>query len=187
MPSHERRFNRGTAVATRFRLLSCFTLLLCAGGVSAQGAPPQQCADKPGFGDWDFWVGEWNVYSNDDARQLQGTNSITKHHGECLIKESWLSVQGTGGFSINYYNPVKDEWRQTWVANGYAIDCTGGLDDNGAMVLEGHLYNYATSTTSKFRGIWTPQTDGSVIQHFDIHNAGDDTWSVWFEGLYVPK
>jgi hypothetical protein len=161
--------------------------LLLSGNALAQNAPPPQCADKPGFGDWDFWVGEWNVYSNDEARQLQGSNSITKHHGECLIKESWLSAQGTGGFSINYYNPVRDEWRQTWVANGYAIDYTGGLDDNGAMVLEGHLYNYATGTASKFRGIWTPQADGSVIQHFDIHNAADDTWSVWFEGLYVRR
>lgn len=174
-------------MAVQLRFLVSIALLLMSAGALAQDAPPPQCADKPGFGDWDFWVGEWNVYSNDEARQLQGTNSITKHHGDCLIKESWQSVRGTGGFSINYYNPVKDEWRQTWVANGYAIDYTGGLDDAGAMVLEGHLYNYATSADSKFRGIWTPQEDGSVIQHFDIHNAEDDTWSVWFEGLYVPK
>lgn len=169
------------------RCLVLVTFLIISSGAFGQSAGQSPCSGGPGFGDWDFWVGEWSVYSNDESRQLQGTNSITKHHGGCLIKEAWTSVQGTGGFSINYYNPVRDEWRQVWVANGYSIDYAGGLNDEGAMVLEGHLFNYATNTASRFRGIWTPKADGSVVQRFEIHNAENDTWSVWFEGLYVPK
>ena len=55
----------------------------------------------------------------------------------------------------------------------------------GAMVLEGHIYNYRQAQKTAFRGIWTPQDDGSVIQHFDIYNVADEEWNVWFEGLYV--
>ncbi|MEM8815124.1 MAG: hypothetical protein AAGE85_04815 [Pseudomonadota bacterium] len=149
------------------------------------GTPPPACSEAAGFGDFDFWVGEWKVYSNDDQRQFAGDNSISKHHGDCLIKENWRGAGGSAGFSINYYNSVTDEWRQVWVANGYSIDYTGGLDESGAMLLEGSLYNYAQESKTPFRGIWTPQADGSVVQRFEIHDAETDGWTLWFEGLYI--
>jgi hypothetical protein len=145
------------------------------------------CEDNPGFDDFDFWVGEWNVYTNDEARKFAGTNSITKHHANCLLKESWVDTAGNDGFSINYYNPLRSEWRQVWVANGYSIDYTGGLNDKGAMVLEGHLDSYGPGTSQPFRGIWTPQDNGDVVQHFDVLNPETGEWDVWFEGRYVRK
>ena len=160
---------------------------MTSAGAQSSAPPPQVCTTEPGFADFDFWVGEWSVYSNDDERNLLGRNSITKHHGDCLIKESWQSETGGAGFSMNYYNSVRKEWRQVWVANGYAIDYSGGLNDDGAMVLEGAIYNYAQNAETPFRGIWTPQDDGSVIQHFDIFDAANDRWTVWFEGLYVKS
>ena len=107
---------------------------------STPPAPPQPfCENNPGFDDWNFWVGEWNVYSNDDNRTFAGTNSIKKEYSNCLMTETWQGASGGSGFSINYYNAVKAEWRQVWVANGYSIDYTGGLNDAGAMVLEGFI------------------------------------------------
>jgi hypothetical protein len=155
----------------------------------AQDAPqaPRFCEENPGFADWDFWVGEWNVHSNDDNQTLLGTNSITKHHANCLIKESWTGADGNGGFSVNYFNPVRKQWRQVWVANGYAIDYTGGLDDKGQMVLEGEIDYYQPGTSTPFRGIWTPKGNGDVVQRFEIYNGESDEWQVWFEGLYVRK
>ena len=150
-------------------------------------APPPFCETAEGFSDFDFWVGEWNVYSNDDEHQFAGTNSITKHYNNCLIKETWQGAGGGGGFSINYYNAVTDVWRQVWVANGYSIDYTGGLNENGAMVLEGEIYGYRSGNATPFKGTWTPQADGSVVQHFDIYDAANDIWNVWFEGLYIRK
>ena len=118
-----------------------------------------------GFADWDFWVGEWNVYSNDAARTFQGTNSITKHYNNCLLMETWQGAGGSGGFSINYFNPVKDEWRQVWVANGYSINYTGELNEDGAMALVGEIYGYTTGAATPFRGTWSANEDGSVVQH----------------------
>ena len=154
----------------------------------AQTPPAPFCENNEGFDDWDFWVGEWNVYTNDEARQFAGTNSITKHYNNCLLQENWVSAGGGGGgFSINYFNPNKDEWRQVWVANGYSIDYTGGLNEAGAMVLEGEIFNYQRGANTRFRGIWTAEENGDVIQHFDIHDAEKDDWKVWFEGRYVNK
>jgi len=153
-----------------------------------QPAPPKSiCETMKSFNDFDFWLGEWNVYSNDDARQFQGANSITKHHKNCLVMENWTSAQGGTGSSMNYYDAVEDQWRQLWVAGGYSIDYTGGLDESGAMVLNGKINYYNTGKSHAFRGKWTPNTDGSVRQLFEQQDPESQEWSVWFDGLYVRK
>lgn len=156
--------------------------------VSEEPAQPVAvCESNKSFGDFDFWLGEWNVYSNDDKRQLQGTNSISKRHENCLIMENWTNLQGGTGSSMNYYDPVEDQWRQLWVAGGYSIDYTGGLDASGSMVLNGRINYYQTGKSHAFRGRWTPNTDGSVRQFFEQQNPESQEWSVWFDGLYVKQ
>jgi hypothetical protein len=148
---------------------------------------PASCTDQVGFSDFDFWVGEWKVYSNDDKRLFFGDNSITKHHGDCLLMENWRSAGGGGGFSVNYFNPVTREWRQVWVSNGYSIDYTGGLNDAGVMVLTGLIYDYSKKQPSEFRGSWTPVDAEQVIQKFEIFDSESKSWKLWFEGLYVRQ
>jgi hypothetical protein len=153
----------------------------------APQAPPTFCEDNPEFDQWDFWLGEWKVYANDETQTFAGTNTIAKHHANCLITETWVDVAGNGGFSINYYNPVRKLWRQVWVSNGYSIDYAGGLNDKGQMVLIGELDNYAANNSAPFRGFWTPQENGDVIQRFEAYDAENDKWNVWFEGRYVKQ
>jgi hypothetical protein len=172
---------------------ACLALVLAfgqSGTAIAQDAPEiskTYCEDNDGFSEWDFWVGEWTVYANDEARTRVGTNSITKHYANCLIKETWVDINGNGGFSVNYYNPVRSQWRQVWVSNGYSIDYTGGLNEEGQMVLEGEIDNYQPNNSQRFRGTWTAQENGDVIQRFEAHDAETDKWTVWFEGRYVRK
>ena len=149
-------------------------------------APPKPvCESLKSFNDFDFWVGEWNVYANNDERQLQGTNSITKHHKNCLIMENWTNLQGGTGSSMNYYDAVEDQWRQLWVAGGYSIDYTGSLNESGSMVLTGKINYYKTGKSQAFRGTWTANTDGSVRQFFEQQDPESQEWTVWFDGLYV--
>lgn len=151
-------------------------------------APPKSiCESNPHFDDFDFWLGEWNVYSNDESRDFQGTNSITRHHGNCLIMENWTNSQGGTGSSMNYYDVVEDRWRQLWVAGGYSIDYSGGLDESGSMVLSGKINYYNSGKSQPFRGKWTPKPDGSVRQFFEQQDLETGEWSVWFDGLYVRR
>ncbi len=164
-------------------------LLVATDRVFAQESTPTTpnfCQENPGFNDWDFWVGEWKVYSNDEARTFLGENSITKHYENCLIKETWSSAAG-GGFSVNYFNPVKRQWRQVWIANGNSIDYVGGLNDQGHMFLEGEIYDYAANTSAPFRGLWAAEENGDVIQRFEMFNADTQEWGIWFEGRYVRQ
>jgi hypothetical protein len=155
----------------------------------AEAPPPVEsvCESMKGFSDFDFWVGEWNVYSNDEKRTLLGSNLITKHHKNCLIMENWTSVRGGKGSSMNYYDPIEDQWRQLWVAGGYSIDYTGGLNEAGAMFLEGRINYYTPDTSQPFRGTWTPNEDGSMRQFFEQLDPKTRAWTVWFDGLYVKK
>jgi len=145
------------------------------------------CETAERFNDFDFWVGEWNVYSNDEKRNFQGTNSITKHHKNCLVMENWTSAQGGTGSSMNYYDAVEDQWRQLWIAGGYSIDYTGGLDGSGSMVLSGRINFYKTGKSHDFRGRWTAAADGSVRQLFEQKDPQTGEWGVWFDGLYVRR
>ena len=174
----------------RLKIAFAVTILSLSSALFAQNAPQLSqtfCEDNPGFSDWDFWVGEWEVYSNNEQRQRLGSNTVAKEYANCLITETWVDVQGNGGFSINYWNPVRGVWRQVWVSNGYSIDYSGGLNDQGEMVLEGEIDSYQPGTSGKFRGIWRPESNGDVIQRFEAWDAENERWNLWFEGRYVRK
>ena len=170
-------------------VLSCFTTATLAQGQAAESpaTPEPVCESATGFSEFDFWLGEWDVYSNDDSRQLQGSNLITKHHKNCLVMENWTSVQGGTGSSMNYFDPVEDQWRQLWVAGGYSIDYTGGLNESDSMVLSGKINYYSTGKSHAFRGTWTPNVDGSIRQFFEQQDPESQEWTVWFDGLYIKK
>lgn len=50
-------------------------------------------------------------------------------------------------------------------------------------LLEGEIDNYQPDNSAPFRGIWTAQENGDVIQRFEAYDAERDTSNVWFEGL----
>jgi len=143
------------------------------------------CDSLPGFSDFDFWVGEWDVFESTGTTQV-GENSIKKMESGCMIMESWTSANGGTGTSLNYFNPVTNEWRQVWVSAGrYSIDIVGGIRA-GSMVLEGSIYNFAGAVWD-FRGSWTPNADGSVRQFFEQYNHDSEQWDPWFDGIYKKK
>lgn len=142
------------------------------------------CSDNEKYHQFDFWLGNWDVY--DDKGTKQGSNIIEKIYDGCLITESWTSVNNTPGFSTNYYNPVTDKWAQRWVSAGSIIEYEGGLK-KGSMILEGKIYYHKSKLSAPFRGTWTLLEDGRVRQFFEQYKAKDKKWNVWFEGFYVKS
>jgi hypothetical protein len=156
-------------------------------GVRAQNPTPPSCEELEVHRQWDFWVGTWDVVVNDSTRTPAGTNTIEPLHRGCVLQESWTSVAGGTGSSMNFYDGARGVWRQVWVAPAYVIEIEGGLDDDGAMVLEGELRTFVTGRTSPFRGTWTELEDGVVNQRFEIGDPETGAWSVWFDGLYLRR
>ncbi len=136
--------------------------------------------------EFDFWVGEWEVYDRDRTVKY-GENTITRKDRGCYLYEQWISATGNTGSSMNYYDPGQRRWRQHWVgAGGSIIDIYGGMV-NGSMVLTGRLYNIYPPSETPFRGTWTPLPDGRVRQFFEQSHDKGHTWVPWFDGYYQRK
>lgn len=163
---------------------SAVSLGFASMATAQQTAPPAACVEGV-YDDFDFWVGDWNVYAPDGGQYL-GQNTITKINGGCLIQEHWVGAGGNTGDSINIHDPLIGAWRQVWMSNGWYIDYTGGLNEDGGMVLTGEAYTIPTETRAGFRGTWTPNEDGTVTQFFEQQDA-EGNWQGVFVGIYVPK
>ncbi len=88
------------------------------------------------MGDFDFWLGEWDV---SDAKGGRGHNSIRRILGDAVIEESFRFVAADGetlnGRSHTVLVPDRG-WCQTWVDDqGGYLDFVGGMRA-GRMVLE---------------------------------------------------
>ena len=163
------------------RLASLALSFFCCGAALAQ----QSGCSEPPYRAFDFWMGEWEVTDNQTGN-LAGSNSIRKMEDGCLLLESWSGAGGSTGTSVNYYNPVQQQWRQLWISAGrYSIDIVGGMVGE-SMQLVGNIYSF-NGTASQFRGTWTPHDDGSVRQFFEQYNEETGRWDVWFDGRYVRK
>ena len=149
-----------------------------AGQARIEAAP---CEHLPEHRQFDFWIGEWDVLGP-EGRKVGG-NSIRKMPGGCVLLESWSSVAGAPGASINYYDPSRRKWVQIWVdARASVLRIEGELRD-GAMRLAGE-HVARDGGRERFRGAWTPLPDGRVRQYLEQSKDGGRSWYVWFDGLY---
>lgn len=150
-------------------------------GVTVARAAPQQGCDADAYRAFDFWLGRWDVQLTDGRRA--GSNLIEASADGCLIRESWTGAEGGMGFSLNFYDPAGDRWRQIWVSAGSVIEIAGGLED-GSMQLSGEITYRSTGDVRPFRGRWTPLPDGRVRQFFEEFRD-EEGWQTWFDGIYT--
>jgi hypothetical protein len=140
------------------------------------------CEGLEHSGDFDFWVGRWEVRAPDGT--LIGTNTISKRDGGCSIQERWEGSGGSSGSSMSFYLPSRGEWRQVWTGSGGTFfDLTGRVVD-GKMHLEGQIEYAETQQVVAFRGTWTQAPDGRVRQRLEEFDLVAQTWVVWFDGFY---
>lgn len=105
--------------------------------------------------------------------------------GGRVVQENYTTPGLFAGHSYNSYNAGKKRWEQFWVDNtGTVLHLTGGLNDEGQMVLAGERVNPQGETVMD-RITWTPNDDGSVRQHWEMSTDGEKSWSTLFDGKYV--
>lgn len=96
---------------------SCFIFLLVTAvlSVNAQQPVTHPCANDTMYQQFDFWIGNWEVYS---TKGKAGTSRIERILDSCIILENWTSEKsGYAGKSFNTYNAATRQWQQTWVDN----------------------------------------------------------------------
>ncbi|TNE87417.1 MAG: hypothetical protein EP330_18290 [Deltaproteobacteria bacterium] len=139
------------------------------------------CMYDPRYRAFDFWVGSWDVFSQ--GGQKVGTNEISLLDGGCTVLERWTGGFGTTGTSLNRFHAGSGVWMQDWMGQGaWTIHYEGGVEE-GVMRFTGTSHTLAEGET-EVRAAYTPQEDGSVVQHLEEKDAETGEWSTTFYGIY---
>jgi hypothetical protein len=148
-------------------------------------APP---CDTPQHHQFDFWLGEWQVF---DAvtNELVAFDRIEKLYEGCIVQQSMNFVTDLyrrpgatyrlAGISINRYDG--EGWMEMWADNQWgAIALRGSPDTTAAMVLR-------TVTPSRNRDlkiVWEKHADGSVRILQYVAPAGSGKWQKYGDLIY---
>jgi len=164
-------------------LFACSIIAAMHAAGAAQSPAPAPCA-APVHHQFDFWIGSWSVT---EKGKPAGSNRIDRLLGGCALLENWVGVEGSRGHSLNFYDPRRGVWQQTWVDNSAgALNLTGQFGD-GRMVLTGVSTDAKTHASRLDRIAWTLNPDGSVRQLWDQSQDAGRTWKLVFDGLYTRK
>lgn len=149
-------------------------------------SPATPCAAEE-FSQFNFWVGDWNVYPN-GSNILVAHSKIEKQYNNCSIRENWMPLKGGDGGSLNSYDPVTKLWQQTWHGSQPGkVEFTGGLT-NGTMVLTGYWHNViGPGQHALVRMTYSKNADGSVRQYGEQSIDHGLTWTNSFDFIYRKK
>ena len=163
-------------------------LALLAGGPSASIAPADQPTPKSDctaaeFHQFDFWLGSWGVTAQGKPA---GSSRIESAMSGCAIVEHWSSANGGQGTSLNFYDRRTKAWSQAWIdEGGNALHLKGGLKD-GRMVLQSDPQPTPKGLVVQ-RIRWSREPAGVVRQLWESSSDEGKTWTVAFDGMYVPR
>jgi hypothetical protein len=145
---------------------------------------PTQCTGAV-HGQFDFWIGNWNVFRTNDAQSLVGTSTVDKIYNGCAIRETWSPFTMLLGGSLNTWDKHRGKWRQIWIdADNSLVDFEGGLAD-GRMVLTGLWRGlFGAGKDALMRMSYAPLADGSVRQVGETSIDGGKTWQAAFDFTY---
>ena len=154
----------------------------------AQTAP---CNTNPVYRQFDFWIGEWEVYGL--KGQKAGDSKIELILDSCIILENWKSAnlfrgQYYSGKSFNRYNSSTGQWQQTWVDNvGGTTDYLEGHFENNKMVFQTKPYQFNRDTMAIQRLTFYNLSPDKVRQHGEISKDNGLTWTTQYDLEYRRK
>lgn len=165
--------------------LFALVLMLATSAAAQPSAVPKPACDTPEHRQFDFWVGQWDVYRT-DTDKLVARSLIEKLYGGCAVRENWMPTGGTGGGSFNSWRPAEKKWRQTWTdSSNNWNEYVGGIE-GGMMVLAGTSTDAAGNATP-VRMTYEAKPDGSVVQTGYQSPDGGKTWGVQYQFAYRPS
>ncbi len=115
--------------------------------IHAQRSP---CISNPVYRQFDFWIGEWNVFAKNNKKA--GDSKITLILDSCIILEEWKSTSAQDGIiysgkSFNTYNASSKQWQQTWVDNvGGSTEYLHGKYEDNKIIFQTDPFNLAADT-----------------------------------------
>jgi hypothetical protein len=154
----------------------------------AQVAPPPKGPPPPlpVAHDFDFWIGQWDVYWTGTETKI-GESVVEAVAGGHALYESWTSTRSPQtGKSLTSRHHHTGEWQQFYVGSGGQTTLYRGKFEAGKLVMiADHVTPQGVKQT--VRGTWTANPDGTVRQQFEMSTDGGTTWTLNFDGTYRRK
>lgn len=154
----------------------------------AQSSFAQVPCNQPVFRQFDFWIGEWDVYNTNGKKA--GDSKITLILDSCVILEEWTSAnkyQGVtyAGKSFNKYNTQTKQWQQTWVDNvGGSTEFLKGNYADSKMVFETNPFPVSKDTVAVRKLTFYNLDPSRVRQHGEITKDNGKTWVTEYDLEY---
>ena len=168
-----------------------FPALLMAMSTSFSNAQKTPCITDPVYRQFDFWMGEWDVYSKNGKKA--GDSKIELILDSCIILENWRSVNANKGIyysgkSFNTYDTTTAEWQQTWVDNvGGTAEFLDGHYENNKMIFMTKPFRFSRDTLAIRRLTFYNLEPGKVRQHGEISKDNGLTWATEYDLEYRRK
>jgi len=164
------------------RIALAFGLLatLSPGPLTAAPTPSLPSCAAPEYRQFDFWIGDWDVFDAGDPKPSMRIK-VEKFLDGCALRETYRDVNGMVGESVNIWDASRKVWHQTWVTNRGALLVLEGGMESGRMVLR------ATETTKDgpllWRAFWIPQ-GAEVRETAETSSDGGKTWKPKFDIVF---
>ena len=141
------------------------------------------CMFVPEARQFDFWVGDWDVYSVQG--QKVASSRIESFSEGCGILENWTTVGNTGK-SINYFDTNTKKWTQLWVGSGGAATMYVGEYADNKMVIDSVITNKDGKKTINRMTFFHLDTN-TVRQLGEASNDDGKIWTPTFDFKYIRK
>jgi len=172
----------------RYAIPAAITLFSLAGAAAA--AAPGPC-DTPQHHQFDFWVGDWQVFEA-KSNQLVGYDRVEKSSHGCIVQQNLTMVTdlyrrpGVGyrmsGIGVNRFDG--EGWLELWADDQWgAIALRGNPDASDAMVLT----SIVPSRNRDLKLVWQKRPDGSVRALQYVAPAGTGKWELFGDLIYRPN
>lgn len=171
-----------------FKVLLCLASLSLSHKVHAQVKSP---CSNPVYRQFDFWVGQWDVYALNGKKA--GESKISIILDSCVVLEEWKSALSKNGFtysgkSFNTYNAATNQWQQTWVDNaGGSTEYLNGTYTEGKIVFISRPFPYAKDSLAVRRLTFIRLSKDEVRQWGEISKDHQQTWKTEYDLDYRRK
>jgi hypothetical protein len=168
------------------QLYLCLFAIVTTFSLKAQQLPQRPCATDTMYRQFDFWIGEWEVFG---PKGKAGTSRIERILDSCIILENWASARaGYSGKSFNTYNRSTKQWQQTWVDNsGGSTEYLRGHAEKDKMIFYADNNRGKDGKNFLRRLSFYKLGSDKVRQHGERSDDGGTTWTTEYDLEYRRK
>jgi ketosteroid isomerase-like protein len=152
-----------------------------SGGVASTASPQMSCA-VPEYRQFDFWVGDWDVFEDNGATKVARVR-VDRILDGCVLREHYEDAGDLQGESFSIYDAGRRLWHQSWVTNRGQLLTIEGQRKDGKMILAGASRD-SDGLETGVRATWKPLESGDVRETAVRSSDAGRTWKPWFDLLF---